>query len=104
MPTFREAIWPIIAVIIASAIIMFALDLLDNSDWADSMRAGISVEAEGGEGDFTEEGESPINILSIIGPLLKITIFMGLPGLITLAVLRLTRRFGKQSAAGAAPS
>ena len=102
MPTLKESIWPIVAIIIASALVMFAIAPLDSSEWAESMRAEFS--AEGGEDEPFAEGEGLPGVLLIIGPLLKITFLMGIPGLITLSILRITRRFGKRSPAGAAPS
>ena len=102
MLTLRQSIGPIVAIIIASALMMFAIAPLDSSEWAESVRAGFS--AEEGEGEPFAEGEGPSGILLVIGPLLKITFLMGIPGLITLGILRLVRRFGKRSPAGAAPS
>lgn len=105
MPTLKESLWPIVAIIVASAIVMFAIAPLDSSEWADSMRGEFSAEAEGRDGEPFAEGEGgPSGILRFIGPLIKITILMGVPGLITMGILRITRRFGQRSPAGATPS
>lgn len=102
MPTLRESIGPIVLIMIASMLVMFAIAPLDSSEWAEGVRADFLT--EGGEDEPFADGEGPPGILLIIGPLLKITFLMGIPGLITLGILRLVRRFGKRSPAGAAPS
>ena len=101
MPTLKESIWPIILIIIASTIIMLAIAPLDSSEWAEGMRADFSAETES---EPSADGERPSGIFMLIGPLIKITILMGIPGLITIGILRITRRFGKRSPAGASPS
>jgi len=85
MPTFRETIVPILAITVASAILMMLLSPLDATQWAEGFRVGSEVGAEEELGG---------GIASIIGPLLKITVLMGVPGLITLGVRNLIRRFG----------
>ncbi len=91
MPTLKEMIWPIVLITIASAIVILAIAPLDGSAWAEGMRAGAS--AEGGEALDQLSG-----IIRFIGPLIKITLLMGVPGLITLGVRRAVRRVRKLSA------
>lgn len=101
MPTLKETIRPILLITIASAIIMFAIAPLDSSEWAEGIRSGFN--AEEGEGVQGEDGP-PGGIFRFVGPLIKITILMGIPGLITVGVRNLIRRLSNRSAAGAAPS
>ena len=88
MPTFRDSLRPIIAIVIASAILMLLLAPLASTEWADVMRGAVSAE----EGF---EGATSFSIVMIIGPLIKITLLMGIPGLITLGVRNLIGRVGK---------
>lgn len=83
MPTFRESLQPILAITIAAAIVMLLIAPLDATAWADGIRG--SVTAVGGEGSE----ELPGGIIMIIGPLIKITLLMGVPALITLGVRNL---------------
>ena len=85
MPTLREAFIPILAITIASAIIMLLLAPLDATTWAEGFRVGDSAET-------TEALEGGFSIVMIIGPLIKITFIMGIPALITLGVRRLIGR------------
>ncbi len=84
MPTFRDMIRPILAITIAAAIVMLLLSTLDATTWADGFRTGVSAEVVEEDG-FT-------GIVSIIGPLIKITFLMGVPALITLGVRRIIGR------------
>lgn len=85
MPTFREAVVPIVMITIASAIVMLLLAPLDATAWAEGFRGGASAEN-------TEAFDGGFSIIMIIGPLIKITIIMGVPALITLGVRRLIGR------------
>lgn len=84
MPTFRETIVPILAITAASAILMLLLAPLDATQWAEGFRVG---------GEVSTEEELGGGIANIIGPLLKITFLMGIPGLITIGIRNLIRRF-----------
>ncbi|WP_442506140.1 hypothetical protein SH528x_004969 [Novipirellula sp. SH528] len=88
MPTLRAPIRPILAIMFASAIVIFLIAPLDETQWAAGMRAGFS--AEGGDG-FEDDG--PSGAIRFIGPVLKIAILMGVPAIITIGVRDLIRRF-----------
>lgn len=90
MPTLREMIRPILAIIIASAILMLLLSTLDATAWADGFRAGVSAETPA-----ASESDTPGGIVNIIGSLIKITLLMGVPALITLGVRNLIGRSRK---------
>ncbi len=83
MPTLRESLTSTLVIIIASAIVIFLIAPLDATEWASSMRAGAGE--EGGEG-------MPGGIFGLVAAFIKITLLMGIPGLITLGVRRLSRR------------
>ncbi len=107
MPTLKETLLAILFITFASAIMMLAVAQLDSSAWAEGVRAEYSAETTGeGEASGEFEGMSgPLMLLAAtVGSALKITLLMGLPGLITIGVLRLVNRNGKRSPAGAAPS
>ena len=89
MPTFRESIRPILAITIAAAIVMLLLAPLDATEWANGFRVGVP--AVGNEG-FEN---SPDGITTIIGPLIKVTLLMGAPALMTLGARSLIRRSRK---------
>lgn len=88
MPTLRESLRPILAITIAAAIVMVLLAPLDATEWANGLRAGFSAES----GDAFEEG--PGGTLMIVAPLIKITILMGVPALITMGVRRVLGQKG----------
>lgn len=103
MPTLKEAVWAILAIAFASAIVMIAVAQLDSSAWAEGMRAEALAATQLGENQVSENqamGEgipAPLMMVAVtVGSLLKITLLMGLPGLITIGVLRLKRRYGKR--------
>ena len=108
MPTFEEVIWAILAITLAAAIVMVAVAQLDSGAWAEGVRSEASAETQGVESQAVGEREGiPAPLLMIaatIGSFLKITLLLGIPGLITIGVLRLTRRNGKHAPAGAVPS
>ncbi len=91
MPTFRDMIRPILAITIAAAIVMLLLSTLDATTWADGFRTGVSADV----GEATD-GDGLTGIISIIGPLIKITFLMGVPALITLGVRRIIGRKPKK--------
>ena len=86
MPTFRESIRPILAITIAAAIVMLLLAPLEATEWAGGFRVGVPVE----DGAGFEAG--PGGIITVIAPLIKITLLMGVPAVMTLGVRRLLSR------------
>lgn len=83
MPTFRESLWPIVAITIAAAIVMLLIAPLEATEWANGFRGGVT--AVGNEGFEAGTG----GITMIIGPLIKVTLLMGVPALITLGARNL---------------
>ncbi len=86
MPTLRESIGPILAISIAAAILMLLLAQLDATEWANGFRVAAPV----AEGEGVEA--APAGIISFIGPLIKVSLLMGIPALITLGVRKLLGR------------
>ena len=111
MPSRKDTVLAILFITLASAIMMFAVMQLDSSAWAEGVRADSSAEITPTENEATFEGEdelagipAPLRIVvTSVASLLKITLLMGIPGLITLAVLRRADRSKDRPPAGAAP-
>ncbi|MFK7804983.1 MAG: hypothetical protein AB8G95_25345 [Anaerolineae bacterium] len=123
MPKFKEVLWAIFAISLASAIVMVAVAPLVESEYADEVRETLSAEAEisesqsveeGGEnaalllaiilGDSDALGESSVTtplsiIIFIVGSILRLFTLMGITGLITLLVLAVLSRLKKRLAA-----
>ena len=105
MTNFRETSIQIIIIILAAAAVILAIIPLENTSWAESLRTEMAIE-EGGEGlqqeGFRgESGEPQIGgPITYVGSFIKIMLFMGIPGLITIGVLRLTNRKPKPIAGG----
>ena len=91
MPTLRESMWPILAITIASAVVMLLIAPLEATEWAAGIRAGLSA-----EGTEAIEGGAPSGLIAIIGPLIKITILMGIPALLTFSARRLIGQLSKR--------
>ncbi|MFG0266336.1 MAG: hypothetical protein ACF8AM_14490 [Rhodopirellula sp. JB055] len=88
MPTLRQSIRPTLCIVLAATLVVFLISPLDETQWAAGIRAGAS--ANGGEGS---EGSGPGGPIRFIGPIVKMSILMGVPALITLGIRRLIRRF-----------
>lgn len=86
MPTIRESIRPILTISMAAAIVMLLLAPLEATEWASGFRVGVPL----GGGEGFESG--PGGIITVIAPLIKITLLMGVPAVMTLGVRRLISR------------
>ena len=103
MTVLKRNLVPTLIILLAGLIVSFAAVPLQNTEWAEGFRTGVSesgggVEAEGAEGsEGGEEDSAPGGVLIVIGPLIKVTILMGIGGLLTalvLWVIRMARRIG----------
>lgn len=97
MSKAKQLFIPMLGVLVASAVIIMAILPLGNTGWADSFRGVPSIEAENapvvGEGE-----EAPLQgIVRTVDAFLKVILFMGIPALITLGVLRRVSRKPNQS-------
>jgi len=113
MTVLKENLIPTLIILVAGLIVSFAALPLQNTEWAESFRAGVGesgdgVAAEGAEGveviadgqEDGQEGDAPGGIIMVIGPLIKVTLLMGIGGLLTVLVLwiiRMVRRTGSGS-------
>ncbi len=111
MPTLKDAVLATLFITIFSALMMLGVAQLDSSAWAEGVRAEYSTEttsgeAKGGDAEDGFEGMSgPLMIvLGAVASALKISLLMGIPGLITIAVRRRQSRSANQSPAGTAAS
>lgn len=104
MLTLRPIV-PTLIILLAGLIVSFAALPLQNTEWAEGFRTGVSErgevsEAEGvaGNAGGEEEGEPSGGVLIVIGPLIKVAILMGIGGLLTalgLWTIHIARGSGK---------
>ena len=93
MTVLKENLVPTLIILLAGLIVSFAAVPLQNTEWAEGFRTGVSergegVEAAGAEGS---EGGQPSGVFMVVGPLIKVTILMGIGGLLTALVLWIIR-------------
>ena len=101
MSLIKEHFIPTLIILVASAIVILAALPAANTDWAEGIRSNSHERHERGEaGQEFEEGEGgegsegrprPSGVLMIVGPLIKVTILMGIGGLLTALVLWIIR-------------
>ncbi|KAA3665413.1 MAG: hypothetical protein DWQ04_00750 [Chloroflexi bacterium] len=88
-----------VAIILLAGLVVVALALpLSNTEWAEGLRTETGVVEEGfsaeeGASVGEEEGREMSSGVMLVMPIMKQVFMMGIPGLITLGVLKLTRRF-----------
>lgn len=75
MDIVRKNIGPVLIILLAAAIVVFATWPLENSQFAEGFRTTEVIDAGGEEG--LEGGEELGGILLFVGPLIKVTLFMG---------------------------
>lgn len=96
MTTIKNNLVPALLILFAGLIIGFAAVPLENTEWAESIRAGVGIGGEGGEG-LAGEGQSPASVVALIGPLIKVAALMGIGALLTalgLWLIRMVRQTG----------
>ncbi len=95
MSMLKENLAPAIVILLAGLIVSFTVVPLQNTEWAESTRAGRSESGKGVEApgvEVREEGDPLGGILMVVGPLIKVTILMSIGGLLTALVLRIISR------------
>lgn len=101
MTFIRNNLVPTLIILAAGLIVSFAAVPLQNTEWAEGFRTESGEER--GEEGFGAEGEMPGGIIMVIGPLIKVTILMGIGvGLTSLAlwiIRKIRRALGAQPAA-----
>ena len=109
MPTLKDTGWAIFFISVVSALMVLGVAQLDSSSWAEGVRAEYSAETTPNEDEAASDENFDgipallIILITIIASGLKLTLLMGLPGLITLAVRRRLGRLKEHTSAGAAP-
>jgi len=94
--TIRKNLVPALLILLAGLIVSFAALPLENTGWAEGIRAGVGIGGEGGEG-LVREGQSPAGVVAMIGPLIKVAALMGIGALLTalgLWLIRMVRQTG----------
>jgi hypothetical protein len=89
MNTLKQAVPPVLIILLAAAIMIFGLTLLDDTEWADSFRGEPSAQSVD-RAVVSNESESLVNgIIRSVDAFLKVVLFMGIPAFFTLRVLRI---------------
>lgn len=76
---------PVASIFLASALIIFGVSLLGNTDWAHQLRVNHSPV------EFRDQAEMPF-VIQFIDAFLKVVLFMGIPAFLTLGILRIRNR------------
>jgi hypothetical protein len=96
MNTLKRVISPALIILLAAAIMIFGLTLLDDTEWADSFRGEPSAHSVD-RAVVSEGSESLVNgIIRSVDAFLKVVLFMGIPAFLTLRVLRIINRKPKE--------
>ncbi|MDM8528077.1 hypothetical protein QUF58_07660 [Anaerolineales bacterium HSG24] len=95
MKTFiKESFVPTLIILVASALVILAVLPLAQTDWAETVRSSPEHEQEDME-QMTEEGEHaehPSTVVGFVLSFIKVTIQMGIGGLLTALVLWISKR------------
>ena len=101
MKLLKENLMPALIILLAGLLVSFAAVPLQNTEWAQSTRAEVSSEGGASEA-LGEEGEPasevPGGVFTMILPLVKVIIFMGIGGLLTALALWTIRLFKRPQA------
>lgn len=97
MNTIKRVISPVLIILLAAAIMILGLTLLGDTEWADSFRGESSAQSV----DRTvvnDASESLVSgIIRSVDAFLKVVLFMGIPALVTLGILRIISRKQKNA-------
>lgn len=93
MNLIKKNIGPILIILAASALVVLAALPVGNTEWAEGFRSDFGEAGEGAEGFPEGEGGegAPPRVLLIVGPLIKVTILMGIGAGLTSLVLWIIR-------------
>lgn len=93
MTTIKENLVPALILIIAALIVAFASILLENTEWAEGIRAGFEAgdSAAAAEVASSEAGPPDIDVAIYFLPLLKVLLFMGIGAFFTWLARRIIR-------------
>lgn len=98
MTVLKENLVPTLLILLAGLLVSLAAVPLQNTEWADGIRSGVSeggevVEAADAEGS---EGNAPSPVFVVVAPLIKVTLLMGIGGLLTALTLWIIGRIKRQ--------
>lgn len=92
MKLVKENFIPTLIILLAGLIVSFAVVPLQNTEWADTIRAAASVDVEANEG-FEGEDAPTTGALMMLLPLVKVAIFMGVGAALTALIAWIIRLF-----------
>ena len=92
MNTLKQVLTPVLIILLAAAIMIFGLTLLDNTEWADSFRGGPPAQSVERTMDSEENESLADGMIRSVDAFLKVVLFMGIPALLTLRILRTINR------------
>ena len=96
MKTIERVIFPVLIILSMAAVMILGLTLLDDTNWADGFRGEPHTQSAG-EAMVGEESESLVDgILRSVDAFLKVVLFMGIPALFTLRIVRIINRKPKE--------
>ncbi len=96
MNTLKRAISPVLIILLAAAIMIFGLTLLDDTEWADGFRGEPHTQSVD-TAVVSEGSESLVSgIIRSVDAFLKVVLFMGIPAFFTLRILRIINRNPKE--------
>lgn len=96
MKTIKRVTPPVLIILLAAAIMIFGLTLLDDTEWADGFRGEPHIQPAD-RATVSEESESLVDgIFRSVDAFLKVVLFMGIPAFLTLRVLRIINRKPKE--------
>ena len=90
MKLIKNNLIPALIILAAATLIIILALPLANTEWAEGFR---TTGATGTETEPIAEGNTPPALLSLILPVFKVMIFMGVGGLLTTFVRRVSKRF-----------
>ena len=93
MTIIKKYAWPTIVILVAAFIVTLAILPLDNTEFADDIRADAVIEGEESGEDGSRDMPEAIRYLA---GFIKEFVMMGVAGVITYTILRIVRRFSRK--------
>ena len=96
MNTLKQVSLPVLVILLAAAIMIFGLTLLDNTEWADGFRDDPSAQSVDRAVDSNESESLTAGVIRSVDAFLKVVLLMGVPAFFTLRILRIINRKPKR--------
>jgi hypothetical protein len=96
MNTLKRVTPPVLIILLAAAILIFGLTLLDNTEWADGLRGEPPAQSVDRAAVSNESESLTDGIIRSVDAFLKVVLFMGIPGFLTLRIVRIINRKPKE--------